>query len=188
MRTPKVHSSATALVAAFVLFGLPSGAVWAQGDVAPPSSTVDTNPVGKVITVSGTARIQHTTAVVFQANLASSDSLDAKIGDLVYRGDKIQTGVDGALGITFLDGTSFSFTSNAKMEVNEFVYDPQGTANSTLLSLASGTFNFIAGSIARSGNMKVDTPVGVIGIRGTAPRVEIFPDGSVKFTTMMEKK
>lgn len=183
-----MRSSATAFAAAYILCGALSGVAWAQSNVAQAPSTVDTNPVGKVITASGTARIQHTTAIVFQANLPDSGSGDAKIGDLVYRGDKIQTGVDGALGITFVDGTSFSFSSNAQMEVNEFIYDPRGNANATLISLVTGTFNFIAGSIAKSGNMKVDTPVGTIGIRGTAPRVEIFSDGSVKFTSMMEKK
>jgi hypothetical protein len=54
--------------------------------------------------------------------------------------------------------------------------------------LTKGTFSFIAGSIAKTGDMKVDTPVGVIGIRGTAPRIEILSDGSVKFTTLIEEK
>ena len=57
----------------------------------------------------------------------------------------------------------------------------------TLISLTKGTFKFIAGRVAKTGDMKVDTPVGTVGIRGTAPRIEILSDGSVKFTTMMEK-
>ena len=64
---------------------------------------------------------------------------------------------------------------------------PMAISNSTLISLTKGTFNFIAGSIAKTGDMKIDTPVGTVGIRGTAPRIEILSDGSVKFTTMMEK-
>jgi FecR-like protein len=160
---------------------------WAQTNAPPTPPIADAKPVGKVMTVGGSARITHATAVVVQANLPASDNGGAKIGDLIYRGDLIQTGTDGVLGITFVDGSSFSFTSNARMEVNEFVYDPHGNSNSTLISLTKGTFDFIAGKIAKTGDMKVDTPVGVIGIRGTAPRIEIFPDGSVKFTTMMEK-
>lgn len=74
------------------------------------------------------------------------------------------------------------------MELNEFVYDPNGHSNSTLISLVQGTFTFIAGNIAHTGDMKVDTPVGVMGIRGTAPRVEISPDGTVKFSTLIEEK
>jgi hypothetical protein len=166
----------------------PASLAWAQTNPSQTPPIADANPVGKVMTVSGSARIAHATAVVVQANLPASDNGGAKIGDLVYRGDLIQTGTDSALGIAFVDGSSFSFTSNARMEVNEFVYDPNGNSNSTLISLTEGTFNFIAGKIAKTGDMKVDTPAGVIGIRGTAPRIEIFPDGSVKFTTMMEKQ
>jgi hypothetical protein len=37
------------------------------------------------------------------------------------------------------------------------------------MSLTKGTFTFIAGEVAHTGRMKVDTPVGTMGIRGTAP-------------------
>jgi tetratricopeptide (TPR) repeat protein len=73
------------------------------------------------------------------------------------------------------------------MELNELVYDPKGKSNSTLFSLQKGTFTFIAGAIAKTGDMKIDTPVGTMGIRGTAPRVEILDDGTVKFTTLIEE-
>jgi len=36
--------------------------------------------------------------------------------------------------------------------------------------------------------MKVDTPVGTMGVRGTTPHVEILDDGSVKFSTLIEAK
>ncbi len=56
------------------------------------------------------------------------------------------------------------------------------------MSLTKGTFTFIAGNVAHTGDMKVDTPVGTMGIRGTAPRVEILDDGSVEFSTLVEQK
>jgi hypothetical protein len=48
------------------------------------------------------------------------------------------------VGITFTDGTAFNLSSNARMVLNKFVYDPNGTSNSTLFSLTKGTFTFIA--------------------------------------------
>jgi hypothetical protein len=81
-----------------------------------------------------------------------------------------------------------SVSLTTRMELNEFAYDPHGHSNSSLMSLTKGTFTFIARNIAHTGNMKVDTPVGAMGIRGTAPRVEILNDGSVKFSTLIEKK
>jgi hypothetical protein len=166
--------------------GVPSLA-FAQSGAAQPAE-MDANPVGKVITVAGTVNIEHPAAILVQANLPTTGNGPTKIGDLVYRGDMIQTGVDGALSITFADGTTFNVSNNAKMAVNEFVYDPNGHSNSSLLSLTKGTFTFIAGNVAHTGDMTVDTPIGTMGIRGTAPRVEILDDGTVKISTLVEHK
>jgi len=167
--------------------GLLLSLAWGQTDSARAPAAIDTNPIGKVMTASGTVHIEHPAAVVVQANL-TPDSANSKAGDLVYRNDVIQTGVDGAVSITFADGTSFNVSKNAKMTVDNFVYDPKGNSNSALLSLTKGTFTFIAGNVAHTGDMKVDTPIGTMGIRGTAPRVEILDDGTVKFSTLVEKK
>jgi hypothetical protein len=152
------------------------------------ASALETKPIGKIVTAIGIVHLEHPAAVIVQANLPPGGQGGAKIGDLIYRGDKIETGLDGNIGITFVDGTSFNVSKNARMEVNEFVYDPNGHANSVFFKLVIGTFTFIAGAIAKTGDMKADTPVGIIGIRGTAPRVEILEDGSVKFSTLIEEK
>ncbi len=172
----------------FGIGGLVPSSTWAQSGSAQPAAELDARPIGKVLTAAGVARIEHSAAVVVQANLPPSGMVQAKVGDLVYRGDLIETGANGVLAVVFADGTSFNVSNNARMEVNEFDYDPKGNSNSTLLSLAKGTFTFIAGQIAHTGSMKVDTPVGTMGIRGTAPRVEIMNDGSVKFSTLIEQK
>lgn len=165
-----------------------SGLAWGQsGAASPPAAGFDANPIGKVLNATGSATIEHTSGILVQANLPAGGGGQAKVGDAVYRGDLIQTGADGALGITFADGTSFKVSSNARMELNEYVYDPKGNSNSTLFSLSKGTFTFLAGTIAKTGNMKVETPVGTMGIRGTAPHVEILNDGTVKFSTLIEE-
>ena len=56
-------------------------------------------------------------------------------GDNVNKGDVVQSGSDSTLGITFIDGTVFGLASNAKMVLNEMVYDPNGSDNKSLLSL-----------------------------------------------------
>ena len=85
----------------------------------------------------------------------------------------VQSGSDSTLGITFIDGTVFGLASNAKMVLNEMIYDPNGSDNKSLLSLVAGTISFVAGATAKKGDMKVDTPVATMGIRGTAVLVEI---------------
>lgn len=94
-------------------------------------------------------------------------------GDNVEKGDVVSTGADSTLGITFIDGTVFGLSSNARMVLNEMVYDPNGSSNSSLLSLVAGTITFVAGETAKHGDMKVDTPVATMGIRGTAVLTQI---------------
>jgi hypothetical protein len=56
-----------------------------------------------------------------------------------------------------------------------------------LFNLSKGTFTFVAGKIAKTGDMKIDTPVATMGIRGTTPHVEISDNGTVKFSTLIEE-
>src|SRR5947207_5511116 len=176
----------TVLVTAFILAAasfLP-GPAQAQSD---PAQAAVQDPIGKVVTATGSITIEHVNAVVVQANLPSQAG-QTKVGDLVYLGDVIRTGADGRVSINFADGTSFNVSSNASMTLNEFVYDPNGKSNSTLFNLSKGTFTFIAGKIAKTGDMKIDTPAATMGIRGTTPHVEVSADGTVKFSTLIEDK
>jgi len=123
----------------------------------------------------GTAQvIGHVTKLVGTATaIRNGVSIILNQGDNVNKGDVVQSGSDSTLGITFIDGSVFGLASNAKMVLNEMVYDPNGSNNSSLISLVQGTISFVAGAAAKHGDMKVDTPVATMGIRGTAVLVEI---------------
>jgi VCBS repeat-containing protein len=131
---------------------------FAQADGSASVATV----IGHVTKLTGTA-----TAI------RNGVSIILNQGDNVNKGDVVQSGSDSTLGITFIDGTVFGLASNAKMVLNEMIYDPNGSGNKTLLSLVQGTISFVAGSTAKNGDMKIDTPVATMGIRGTAVLVEI---------------
>ena len=108
-------------------------------------------------------------------------------GDLVYRGDAVQTSGHSLLSITFLDGTAFTLDADARMVLNDMVYDPKSTSNSSLLTLVQGSIGFIAGEVAHKGEMKVDTPVATMGIRGTAVHVTIEAQhGRTHYSVMRE--
>ncbi|UGA42558.1 VCBS domain-containing protein [Bradyrhizobium quebecense] len=118
--------------------------------------------------------IGHVTKLVGNATaIRNGVAIVLNQGDNVNKGDVVQSGGDSTLGITFIDGTVFGLGPNAKMVLNEMIYDPNGSSNSSLMSLVSGTISFVAGATAKHGDMKVDTPVATMGIRGTAVLVEI---------------
>jgi hypothetical protein len=163
-----------------------SGPAQAQIAASPAVQEFASKPIGKVVIATGSVTIEHESARVVQANVSRQVGR-TKVGDLVYLGDVVQTGADGRVGINFADGTAFNLSSNARMALNEFVYEPNGKSNSTLFKLVAGAFTFVAGDIAKTGDMKIDTPVATMGIRGTTPRVEISDDGTVKFSTLIEE-
>lgn len=132
--------------------------------------------VGNVARVTGSAVVTR-----------NGVSVDLKQGDRLLKGDVVQTGVDGKLGISFVDGTALGLASNARIVLDEMTYDPSGSSNSSILSLVQGTITLVAGHTARFGNMRVDTPVATMGIRGTAILVEIAADdGPTRFSVLRE--
>ena len=120
--------------------------------------------IGKIVKLTGTAKSQHTDGV----------EVDLALGDPVYQGDVLSTGPDSALGISFVDESVFSMSAEARMVLDELVYDPGDAENSSMVfNLVEGAFVFVTGEIAPTGNMKVETPVATMGIRGTTPKVLI---------------
>jgi hypothetical protein len=160
---------------------------WSQRPSEPAPLGALESPIGRVLSVSGTVTVERTALVVSQVAVTGS-AIQLKDKDLVYRGDTIQTGGDSKASLTFADGTAFNISSNARMTLNEFVYDPNSKANSSLFSLVKGAFTFVAGKVAKTGNMKIDTPAATMGIRGTTPHVVIAEDGTVKFSTLVEEQ
>jgi hypothetical protein len=132
--------------------------------------------VGNVVKMSGSAVMTRNGVPV-----------ELKQGDRLLKGDVIQTGTDSTIGISFVDGTALGLASNARIVLDEMTYDPNGSSNSSLLSLVQGTITLVAGHTAKFGNMRVETPVATMGIRGTAILVEIAADdGPSRFSVLKE--
>src|SRR5262245_9108629 len=152
-KQPDLVSPEGALLSASLVELLSGSAT--PGQYAQAAAPVAQQPIGRVETVSGSATVTRNGVAV-----------DLNVGDLVFQGDVVQTRSDSMLGIGFADGSAFSLKENARMALNEFVYDPNGTSNSALFSLNQGAFTFTAGKVAKSGGLRIDTPVA--RIRGTS--------------------
>ena len=147
---------------------------YAQAGAPAPAAA---EAIGRVASASGNA-----TAV------RNGVSVTLNVGDAVYKGDVVQTAGNSAVGVVFTDGTTFNLTSNARMVLNEFVYNPGGTSNNALINLVQGSITFLAGEVARTGDMNVGTPVATMGIRGTAVQVDIdVNNGQVKMSVLIEQ-
>jgi len=97
---------------------------------------------------------------------ASGIAVQAMAGDPVFQGDVIETATDGRIGIRFIDGTVFNLSSGTRVVLDEFACDARGIPHAALFAVTRGTFAFIAGEVAKTGSLRIDTPVG--SIRGRA--------------------
>lgn len=114
--------------------------------------------IGVVRMVAGTAHI-----------LREGSELRPAVGDPVREGDILRTGGDGALGIALSDNAVLSIGPETEFHLVEFAFQPRNEVFSFLARVLLGTFVYVSGDIGRlsPGSVSIETPVGVIGIRGT---------------------
>ncbi|HUZ34512.1 MAG TPA: FecR domain-containing protein [Xanthobacteraceae bacterium] len=135
----------------------------------PAASQVDAGhagQVGEVATVAGSA-------TVTRGNAAP---VPLQVGDSIFKNDALATGPAATLGVTFDDETTFSLSPNTRIVVSKFVYQQGGGANAAVFGVVVGTAAFVASQVAKTGDMKITTPVATLGIRGTTGVVDV-PQG-----------
>ena len=133
-----------------------------------PSDQAAANQIGQVATLQGSATVMRdktTTAVALRVN------------DPVFKNDTLATAANSTLGVTFDDQTTFSLSQNTRIVVNEFVYAEGGAANAASFNVVAGTAAFVASLVAKTGNMKITTPVATLGIRGTTGVIDVPEQG-----------
>lgn len=120
---------------------------------------VDESPVGAVQEISGEATVTHLDGSVEPVTL----------GTPIYQGDVIETGADGAVNIVFIDESSFAVSEDARLSIDEYVFDPASQSGGQDFSVLKGMFVFTSGLIGRDDpdDVEIQTPMGSIGIRGT---------------------
>jgi hypothetical protein len=98
-----------------------------------------------------------------------TDTIPIREGIHLLVNDVLQTSSDGHLGAILQDGTRISMGPNTELRIDRFVYDPVNAKFALLLRLARGVMVYVSGKIAQfsPGSVSVETPVGVLGLRGT---------------------
>jgi hypothetical protein len=124
----------------------------------------DAARIGTIKTLRGDARV-----------IGPSGSVAAAIGSAVRQNDTLETGADGALGLTFIDNTTLSMGAKSRITLTKVVFDPDQNDFAFATSIVKGTFMFVSGSIAKLAPqaVQITTPVNTIGIRGTRFLVRI---------------
>jgi hypothetical protein len=124
----------------------------------------DAGRIATIKTLKGDARV-----------IGPDGSVAAEIGGAVRQNDTLETGPDGAVGVTFIDDTTLSMGPRSRITMTKVVYDPEQSDFAFATSIVKGTFMFVSGSIAKLAPqaVRITTPVSTIGIRGTRFLVRI---------------
>jgi VCBS repeat-containing protein len=113
--------------------------------------------IGKLQTVVGSVTITRVDAIAFHP----------AVGDPVYVGDLIDTGVDGFVAMAFVDGRIFHLYASAHMVLDEFICGAEKSCRLAVFRVVKGMFGFGASKTATAGRLVIDTPLA--RIRSTAP-------------------
>ena len=152
-----------------VIEALSGHTAYAQAGTAPAAKVV-----GHVVKMTGSASL-----------VRNGVTIELNNGDAVYQTDVVQTGSSSSLGLVLVDGTTFNLSANARLMLNDLTYDPTSTSNTSLYTLVQGAASFVAGQVAKTGDMKVGTPVATVGVRGTAVILDISAiDGKVSISVV----
>lgn len=135
--------------------------------------------VAALISLTGTpawaeiARIKGSTGIASVER--GTGRLPARVGLQLSPGDRLVTGKNGRISLSFIDNTRFSVGPNSRVAVRDFSYDRTRQRGSFLTQVDRGSLAIVSGQIAKSGKdaMKVRTPNSLLGVRGTRFIVEV---------------
>jgi len=101
--------------------------------------------------------------------------LPARAGMAVQEADKLVTGADGTLGVTFTDNSLLSVGPNSALAIDRYVFDSTTHAGQFDSTLSKGTLAAISGKMVKQSpeSMRVRTPSAIMGVRGTEFVVQV---------------
>ena len=108
----------------------------------------------------------------------AGQDLVAREGLVLVEGDVVRTQSDGRLGLLFQDDTRVGLGPDSEMQIVRFRFQPTRDDLRLLLRIVRGVVSYASGKVAAlaPANVRVETPTGVVGLRGTAFAVRVEGD------------
>ena len=124
------------------------------------------NDIAQIKTINGTVVVERGAQRILGA-----------AGMKLKQADVIRTGIDGSVGITFVDNTIMSAGPNSALALDRFSFNSTTHEGKLDTSMRSGTLSVISGKIAKQSPeaMTVRTPAAILGARGTEFFVQVVP-------------
>ena len=118
-------------------------------------------------TLFGDTTIGNTSTVVRTVTgTVNDDTRVLRFADDLYHNELITTEAESAAEIIFLDESTLSLGPESSIVLDEFVYDPDPSTSSFVVTITQGALRFTSGVLPDEA-YKIRTPVATIGVRGT---------------------
>lgn len=105
------------------------------------------------------------------------------VGSQIFQDETIQTGSAGTAELRFNDETRLGMGPRSTVKLDQFVYRGGQQGDTVVLKLTKGAFRFVTGDAPKKA-YRIETPVAVIGLRGTV--LDITIDGNNVEVTLVE--
>ena len=122
------------------------------------------------VTLGGVAFAADTVGTVTKVeNQGRIGGANAVVGTAVHMNDEIRTGPKARLEITFRDNTLLTLGENARVVIDNYVYQPTQGTGAMVVKATHGAMRFVTGRIGkmRDRDVTVVTPEAALAIRGT---------------------
>ncbi len=103
-------------------------------------------------------------------------------GASIARGDQLAANASGSGMIVFDDESSARLGPNARLVIDDFVYNPSRKNGTIRLRQTAGAARIFGGQISKRGSSEIRTPHIVLGVRGGI--VDIFVQGGQTIATL----
>ena len=119
------------------------------------------------------ARIKQSSGIAYIER--NAQQLKPAPGLQLLAGDRLVTGKNGRMSLSFVDNTRFAVGPNSRISVTEFQYDRTRQRGRFVTQVDRGSLAVVSGRIAKSDRdaMKVRTPNTLLGVRGTKFIIEV---------------
>jgi len=99
----------------------------------------------------------------------------AAAGIKIHTKDVLLTGPEGTMGVIFRDDTTLSLGPDTRIVIDDFLFSPATGKLSFVSKISKGTAAYLSGKINKlsPGATRVETPLAVLGIRGTRFLIEV---------------
>ena len=102
-------------------------------------------------------------------NQAQIGTRNAAVGSPVFMNDRLRTGANARLEVTFRDNSVLTLGEKANVVVDRYVFNPDKGSADVILNATQGALRFAGGKIEQmhQKNIVVNTPNAALAVRGT---------------------